>query len=75
VEIAGVPEYITRQQIVDVLASLGIDAEDITRDWGVTINGNGVRAEVFARNAEGKRYVPPGADDCAKHLITIPIKD
>ncbi|HET7734370.1 MAG TPA: hypothetical protein VFK52_00225 [Nocardioidaceae bacterium] len=70
--IKGVPESITRQQVVELLTTLGIDAGVVTRHGGVRIHGHAVTAEVYALNEHGERYI--GEDDCvATHLLTIRI--
>lgn len=68
----GVPEAITRQAVLELLAALGLPAEDLR---SFRIHPGAIEAEVYARHPEhGRRYT---ADDLtvAIHTVCIPIVD
>ena len=73
-EIEGVPASVTRQQVVDLLATLGIDANRIPRWSGVHIGIDAIRCTVLALDSDGR----PFADDegnVATHELMIPVED
>lgn len=73
ITIEGVPEHITRAQVVELLATLGIDASKVARDGGVLIGGEAVRCRVYATDADGHFYVDQTTGEVAMHEVCIPI--
>lgn len=71
-DIPGVPESIPRTQMLEMLASLGLDPKDLI---SFRVEWNAITAEVFALNEKGSRYVADGSDSIATHSIAIPITD
>jgi len=71
--IEGVPSSLTRRQVVDLLASIGLDAHIIPRSSGVLIGGRAITCEVRALGEDGQPYVD--GDHLATHKVTIPITD
>ncbi len=72
VTINAVPESLTRSQFVDWLASVGIDP---TECQSIVLDRNGIHATVYALNDDGCRYVNPGGDEIATHIIHVRIDD
>jgi hypothetical protein len=71
--VAAVPESVTRRQVCELLDALGIDARDVPRGATMTFGGSAISIEVFARKADGRHYAGPSGEEVAMHLICIPI--
>lgn len=74
VSIDAVPESISREDYVWMLAAVGLNPCDLTE---VRFSTKGVYATVFARDAEGRRILDrvDGEDRIAKHEVFIPVTD
>jgi hypothetical protein len=72
ITITAVPESMTRGAFIEWLASVGLDASELR---SVHIDRSGIKATVFARNAEGKRFAHPNADEMATHEVHIRLDD
>lgn len=73
--IPGIPESIPRKEYVAILEPLGLNLNDLVE---LHFRYAAVEAEVWALNAEGKRFLTTdddGNEVVAKHHIIIPIKD
>lgn len=66
-----VPERITRSDLCRVVASLGMNLDDLVSLW---FDRDGIHATVIARDADGKSFVTPN-HELAKHDICIPLVD
>lgn len=72
-QIQGVPESITRQRYIDLIASIGLDAREL---YSLRFESDHIFAVVKARNANGQQYFDDGAaNEVAKHHISIPVVD
>jgi hypothetical protein len=73
VTISGVPETIKRADYLAMIERLGLDYHHLV---SLEFGRKAIYAEVFALNAEGKRYEDPLARNAlAKHRIVIPVED
>lgn len=67
-----VPEWISRKAFVLLVQSLGLDPTQLV---SLSFTANGVYAEVFATNEEGKRIYDSLRDGAALHSVYIPVKE
>ena len=68
--IAGVPEAISREAYISLVRSLGLDPYQVV---DLECHPEGVYAVVFTLDVEGKRMVE--GEEFAKHKIWIPVVD
>lgn len=68
--IHGVPEYLTREQLAELLSGFGFDANYLSK---LKVVHNGVHAVVFDRDENGRKY--PGPDGYARHHVFVPVRD
>ena len=73
ITIEGVPESITRERLVELLKTLGIDVSLVTRG-GIHVDRDHIRCEVFAFDENGNRYAD-AHHNVVTHSIAIPIVD
>jgi hypothetical protein len=72
-DIAGIPRTIRRADYDAMIKALGIDLKRLV---SLRFGFNGIEAEIYAENADGKLYVANYGDSApAKHVITIPVVD
>lgn len=72
--IPNVPASITRQQIIDWLAILGLDAAEVPRSTTFELYHDSIQVEVYARRADGS-YISRGDRGLAAlHRVVIPIE-
>jgi len=71
-EIPGVPESITREAYIGLFEAAGIKPEQTLQ---LSFKSDGIYAEVFALDADGKRILDPMVEGFAKHSIYIPVED
>ncbi len=69
-QIDGVPDQITRRQVCDLLTVLGLDPHHVTRD-GVHIGPDAIECEVFALDAQGRRFL--SGEEVATHRVTVKV--
>lgn len=70
--IEGVPESVPLEKVVEMLATLGIDAKQVTTE-GIRITRDAVEVTVFALDGAGRRYIGPDRDGAATHHLCIRI--
>jgi hypothetical protein len=72
--VTGVPQRISRSQVRDWLAQLGIETTGLRR---LEMNRDGIVAEVVALDSEGRPFAVGYGDDArvATHVVTIKIGD
>jgi len=68
--VPGVPEFITREQLAEWLAAIGVEARDLQT---LTVGRGGITARVYARNEQGHRYCV--GSEPAVHEVVIEVKD
>jgi hypothetical protein len=68
--IASVPEYVTRQSYVDLLASIGLDVDDLRH---LEFRVDGIYARVDSRDENGNRLWQRD-NSPVTHEIHIPVK-
>lgn len=71
--IPGVPASVTRQQVDDLLASLGIDAHRVASRTGVHIGSDAIRCTVVALDPDGQPFADDG--ELATHELVIRVVD
>jgi hypothetical protein len=65
-----VPDTIPLSKVRAFLTDLGFPLDDLI---DLNVGTSGVYVELWARNADGQRYIPVGARDAARHEIAIPL--
>lgn len=72
--IEGVPEFITREDYIDLIAASGLDPNNLQ---DLRFSSDGIHAVVFHRDEDGARRLDnsPGATGYLKHRIFIPVRD
>jgi hypothetical protein len=71
--IPGVPQSINRADYLALIESLGLNPYNLVE---LELGYRSIRAVVFARDADGKRYMDGfERNEAAKHTITIPVVD
>jgi hypothetical protein len=71
--VTGVPATIERSKVVALIEALGIDPHSIRH---LEIGLHSIRAEVFARNEDGKRYLDGfERNNVATHEVSIEVVD
>ncbi|MNI96875.1 hypothetical protein D3C73_1554160 [compost metagenome] len=68
--IPGVPDKITREQLVEFLGNFGFKPEDLAN---LNVGPEGVTAVVFERDEAGARKIGPFG--YVKHVIRIPVEN
>lgn len=59
ITLEGVPATITRSELVDWLAAIGIDANDVPRGATLTLGPTAISIELHARDENGQRFLAP----------------
>lgn len=70
VSIAGVPESITREAYLALIAAAGLAPENLRE---IRFTANGIYATVYATNADGAKMLD--GNDIAMHSVYIPVVD
>lgn len=70
-DIAGVPDTIPRKRFIELVETLGLDVKDLIR---LNFKWDGITAEVYALNENGKRFCVDG-ENIAKRRVYIPVTD
>lgn len=70
ITVEGVPESITREQMVEWLASIGIDASHVRL---LRVATDGIVVESYALDPSGRRFAM--GDEVATHKVSIRIVD
>lgn len=68
--IAGIPDYITREQYLDLFAACGVEPRQVVE---LRMAHDGIHVLVFALDEHGNRIA--GRDGYEKHRIFIPVRD
>lgn len=71
--IEGIPESVTRQQVVALLETLGLDPSVVTRD-GIHIGWEAVTCTVFALDENGRRYADTNGEMVC-HEVAVRVID
>ena len=71
-DIPGVPESMTRAQYTALIAAAGLSADNLV---SLEFRPDGIHAEVFARDADGKDLVDTAKNEMMTHSIYIPVRD
>lgn len=70
--IHGVPEFLTREQWVNMFRQYGFTPE-LTKE--LTFTHDGVRAVVFDVDEHGRKHLDLDGSGYAKHRVFIPVRD
>lgn len=71
--IEGIPEFLTREHYLGLLAAVGLDPHRISE---IRYASDGVHALVFELDEQGRKKYHPGKPGGAhKHRVFIPIRD
>lgn len=70
-DIPGIPESITRKAYMEMVESWGFKLEDLK---ALRLAHDGVYAEVFARDPDGKRRIVE-REEYAMHDVFVPVVD
>lgn len=65
-----VPDTIPLTKVQEFLSGLGLPLGDLIE---LNVGTDGVYVELWALNADGRRYIAPGAKEAARHRIAIPL--
>jgi len=70
--ITSVPESLTREQYVSLIAGVGFEVKELRR---LEFRMDGVYAEVFERTESGGLVVDSQADEVVLNRVFIPVRD
>lgn len=68
--LAGVPTVIKRSDVLRMLETIGIEWDNLV---SLRFEMDGIHAEVYALDENGKPYLTPNQNTVAKHRISISI--
>jgi len=70
--IEAVPQSITREQYLSLMAAVGFDPNELRL---LEFRTDGIYAEAYALNEAGNRYGDPMTNETVVNRVFIPVKD